>query len=196
MALLDCMKEKSYDDVLNKDIIAKAGISSRTFYHYYSDKNSILSEIETEILNGLKEANEADYQNVTQVNQQITDSFNLELAEKEFKHLIDFCASVKDMTNVLLSPHGDINFLAKVRMVAKVETKRRLDFLFKNNFLDIEKKAEIPAPIIMNVYAGTIVETVVTWLQTDNDLAPSQVRRILGEVQNKSPMELLLLLKK
>lgn len=196
MALLNCMKEKPFDDVLNKDIIAKAEISSRTFYHYYSDKNEILNEIESDILNGIKEANDKDYQQVTAVNQTLTDEANIELAEREFKNLVNYCSSIKEMVTILLSANGDIKFLSKIREISTIETKRRLDYLFKNNYLDIEKKAVIPASIIINIYSDVVVETIVTWLQSDTNLSPYQVRRILGQVQIKSPMELLLLLKR
>lgn len=196
MALIECIKEKPYDSILNKDIVEKAQISSRTFYHYYSDKNEILAEIEQDILTGLKEANEADFKNVTEVDHFLTDEDNIALAEKEFKHLIDYCSKVKDVANVLLSPNGDINFLSRVNKIATEETQRRLDFLFENNFLDRQKKSEIPAPIVINIVVSAIVTTVLTWLRSDTELSPYQVRKILGEVQVKSPTELLLLLKK
>ena len=54
MALLNCIKEKPLANILNKDIIAKSEVSARTFYHYYSDKDEVLNEIENEILAGLK----------------------------------------------------------------------------------------------------------------------------------------------
>lgn len=196
MGLLSCMKEKGYDTILNKDIISKAQISPRTYYHYYSDKNIILQEIEAVLLKGIKKANDLDYQYVTEVNARLTDQANVELAEKEFKHIIDFCTTNKDVLNILLSTNGDINFLTQVWQLVSMEVKRRIDFLNQNNFIDVGTDGDIPVQIVYNVYTGAVLETIITWLQNKNNLTPYQVRKILGRVQVESPVDLLLSLKR
>lgn len=196
IGLLSCMKEKGYDTILNKDIISKAQISPRTYYHYYTDKNIILQEIEAELLKGIKKANDLDYQYVTEVNARLTDQANVELAEKEFKHIIDFCTTNKDVLNILLSTNGDINFLTQVWQLVSMEVKRRIDFLNQNNFIDVGTDGDIPVQIVYNVYTGAVLETIITWLQNENDLTPYQVRKILGCVQVESPADLLLSLKR
>lgn len=196
MGLLSCMKEKGYDTILNKDIISKAQISPRTYYHYYSDKNIILQEIEAVLLKGIKKANDLDYQYVTEANARLTDQANVELAEKEFKHIIDFCTTNKDVLNILLSTNGDINFLTQVWQLVSMEVKRRIDFLNQNNFIDVGTDGDIPAQIVYNVYTGAVLETIITWLQNKNNLTPYQVRKILGRVQVESPVDLLLSLKR
>lgn len=196
MGLLSCMKEKGYDTILNKDIISKAQISPRTYYHYYSDKNIILQEIEAVLLKGIKKANDLDYQYVTEVNARLTDQANVELAEKEFKPIIDFCTTNKDVLNILLSTNGDINFLTQVWQLVSMEVKRRIDFLNQNNFIDVGTDGDIPVQIVYNVYTGAVLETIITWLQNKNDLTPYQVRKILGRVQVESPADLLLSLKR
>lgn len=196
MGLLSCMKEKGYDTILNKDIISKTQISPRTYYHYYSDKNIILQEIEAVLLKGIKKANDLDYQYVTEVNARLTDQANVELAEKEFKHIIDFCTTNKDVLNILLSTNGDINFLTQVWQLVSMEVKRRIDFLNQNNFIDVGTDGDIPVQIVYNVYTGAVLETIITWLQNKNDLTPYQVRKILGRVQVESPADLLLSLKR
>ena len=196
IGLLSCMKEKGYDTILNKDIISKAQISPRTYYHYYTDKNIILQEIEAELLKGIKKANDLDYQYVTEVNARLTDQANVELAEKEFKHIIDFCITNKDVLNILLSTNGDINFLIQVWQFVSMEVKRRIDFLNQNNFIDVGTDGDIPVQIVYNVYTGAVLETIITWLQNENDLTPYQVRKILGCVQVESPADLLLSLKR
>ena len=196
IGLLSCMKEKGYDTILNKDIISKAQISPRTYYHYYTDKNIILQEIEAKLLKGIKKVNDLDYQYVTEVNTRLTDQANVELAEKEFKHIIDFCTTNKDVLNILLSTNGDINFLTQVWQLVSMEVKRRIDFLNQNNFIDVGTDGDIPVQIVYNVYTGAVLETIITWLQNENDLTPYQVRKILGCVQVESPADLLLSLKR
>ena len=45
-ALLSCLENKSVHKLKVKDIIDKAGVSTRTFYQYYSDVNDLLRDTE------------------------------------------------------------------------------------------------------------------------------------------------------
>ena len=45
-ALLSCLEDKSVHELKVKDIIDKAGVSTRTFYQYYSDVNDLLRDTE------------------------------------------------------------------------------------------------------------------------------------------------------
>lgn len=131
MALLNCIKEKPLANILNKDIIAKSEVSTRTFYHYYLDKDEVLNEIENEILAGLKKVNDQDYQNVTQVSSPLTNETNVALAQKEFKFLIDYCDTVKEEGTILLSSNGDIRIgaseVAGTIIIAAQKVKKESD---------------------------------------------------------------------
>jgi hypothetical protein len=89
-----------------------------------------------------------------------------------------------------------MDFLTQLWQIANTETQRRITFLNKNNFIDVEAEDNIPVQIIFNVYTGAVVETIITWLQGRNDLSPYQVRKILGQVQVESPADLILGLKR
>ena len=45
-ALLSCLEDESFHKLKVKDIIDKAGVSTRTFYQYYSDVNDLLRDTE------------------------------------------------------------------------------------------------------------------------------------------------------
>ena len=196
LALIKCMKDTPYADVPNLDIINNAGVSSRTFYKHYSGKDQILKEIEDELIAGFKEANKKDREAVFQIKQKLTSEENIRLAETEFKHLIDFCDSAKDIIQILLSSNGDINFLNKIHAMSVAETTRRLNYLIDNNLLEISNNAMIPADMVFNLNSEVIINTIITWIRDDSDLTPHDMRHILGIVQIKSPTELLSLLKK
>lgn len=60
--MLACMKEKPFRKLKDKDIIAKAQVSSRTFYHYYKDRNNLLDFLEKQLLTVLQEAMTRDFE--------------------------------------------------------------------------------------------------------------------------------------
>lgn len=49
-ALLTCLEEKSLRELKVKDIIKVSGVSTRTFYQYYSDVNSLVNDVEDDWL--------------------------------------------------------------------------------------------------------------------------------------------------
>lgn len=196
LSLIKCMKDTPYADIPNIDIIKKAEVSSRTFYHHYPSKDSILKDVEDDLIEEIKEANKKDSEAVYQIKDKLTNKENIQLAEKEFKHLTEFCDSIRDISRILLSSNGDINYLNRVHDVSIAETKRRLTYLINNNLLEISGDALIPTNIVVNLYSEIIVSVIITWLQSDTDLTLHDIRHILGLVQIKSPTELLSLIKK
>nr|WP_288558199.1 transposase [uncultured Lactobacillus sp.] len=54
--LIDCLEAKPFRELENKDIYNKAGITYRTFFRYYSDKNELLNNLEKNLINGLQSA--------------------------------------------------------------------------------------------------------------------------------------------
>lgn len=196
LALIKCMEDAPYANISNIDIIKKAEISSRTLYKHYKNKDEILKEIEDELIEQLKEANEEDSKAVFQIKHKLSNEENLELAKEEFKHLTAFCESIKGISQILLSPNGDINYLNRIHDLSVAETKKRLKYLIKNNLIETSDDAMIPCDMVITTYAEVIVNIIITWLRYDTDLTVSNIRRILGLVQIKSPSDLLCLMKK
>ena len=54
------LKEKSLREVKIKDIISVSGVSTRTFYQYYSDVDNLIEEIEKEFIEGYRKSIEKD----------------------------------------------------------------------------------------------------------------------------------------
>lgn len=196
LALLKCMKETPYADILNLDVIRKAEVSSQSCYKHYANKGEILKEIEDELLAGIKEANKKDREAVFQITEKLTSERNIKLAETEFRHLIDFCNSNKEVIQILLSSNGDIKFLNKIHVVSVAETRSRLNYLIDHDLLEIGDNAMIPVDIVVNLNSEVIINTIISWIKYDLDLTPHDMRHILGVVQIKSPTDLLSLIKK
>lgn len=181
--LFACMKEKPLKDILNKDVINKAQISSRTFYRYYSDKYAILAEFEQEFIDGLAKALEKDRKSLSDLGH-IPDKKEIyELADSAFQNTIEFCIPYMKYGKILLSKNGDINFIWLIRETAEAEFEKRKKFLYG-------EKAESNS-LIDKLYVGELISTIETWLLYSDDFSPKQIRTLLGEVQILSPAELL-----
>lgn len=85
------MKEKPFRELKDKDIIAKAQVSSRTFYHYYKDRNDLLDLLEKHMLEGLQEAMSRDFEAVKALHGAPDQEDVCELANPAFKHVLEFC---------------------------------------------------------------------------------------------------------
>lgn len=88
--LLKCMAEKPFREIYSRDVIAKAEISSRTFYHYYSNKNEVLDDTEDELIQGLKKAMEADRKDIRKLDHLATNEEIIERFETAFRETVDY----------------------------------------------------------------------------------------------------------
>lgn len=189
--LIKCIEQKPFKELLNKDIIAASEVSSRTFYQYYSDKNELLSDIETELITGLKQALAKDREILVKLDHVPDQKEIMNLAEAAFKNTIDYCADVKKMARVLLSDNGDISFLRMIKATSEQEFITRIQYLFGINQHKKLQDVDVPVQMILQIYVGTIVNTIIYWLRYDDSLSPREIRKVIGEVQVMSPFELL-----
>lgn len=181
--LFACMKEKPLKDILNKDVIDEAQISSRTFYRYYSDKYAVLEEFEQEFINGLTKALEKDRESLSNLDHIPTKEEIYQLADSAFQHTLEFCIPYMRYGKILLSKNGDINFIWLIRETAEAEFEKRKKFLYGDH---TEANS-----LIDKLYVGELISTIETWLLYSDDFSPKQIRTLLGEVQVLSPAELL-----
>lgn len=103
ITLLDMHK---FDLITVNQIVEEAEITRSTFYRYYEDKYSLLSEIEEEILNQLHEARQ-------KINKQFTeeDMFTVEVFQQLFESLESYSEAIR----VLLGHNGDTSFEMKIK---------------------------------------------------------------------------------
>lgn len=191
-ALIECINEKPFSALKNKDIIEKAQVSSRTFYQHFSDKNDVLSKTEAYLVDGLQQALEKDRQILVNLKHVPSPEEISKLAEESFRYTIEYCGKYKVEAKILLSENGDLHFLELIRKVSETEFTVRFKYLFSDEYRQRKSFGEIPTELMLKIYVSGIVDTIIFWLKNYDMMSPRQVRTILGKVQLMSPVQLVM----
>ncbi|TSO26184.1 TetR/AcrR family transcriptional regulator [Lactobacillus sp. LL6] len=188
--LLKCMEEKPFREIYSRDVIKKAEISSRTFYHYYSNKNEVLDDTEDELVSGLKKAMEEDRSGVKRRDHFATSEEIIHDFEEDFKATINFYIINKSMVLTLLSENGDIGFLKKIYKTTENEILTRIKLAYGSD-KKIKQDHNFLFSIALNNYVNSIINIISNLLQYDDKLSPHQIRHIVGKVEVNSPVQLM-----
>lgn len=183
--MIACMKKQLFNTLKDTDIIAESGVSPRTFYHYYKDRNELLDLLENELLVELRAALRHDFQSITTLKRAPTAEDVYRLADPGFKHVFAYCERNQEVGQVLLSDNGDIKFAREIKKIAIEEFKKRAKYLANNQHLEIND------PLFLTAYISQIVSLIENWLLMSDTVAPKRIRALIGKVQIESPFELL-----
>lgn len=183
--MIACMKKRPFRTLKDTDIISEAGVSPRTFYHYYKDRNELLDLLEEQLLIELKQALRCDFESITTLKKVPSAEDIYRLAEPGFKHVFEYCERNQEVGQVLLSDNGDIKFACEIKKIAIGEFKKRAKYLANNQHLEIDNS------LFSTVYISKIVSLIENWLLMSDTVAPKQIRNLIGKVQIESPFELL-----
>ncbi len=130
-ALTELMQQKQVKEITVKELTDLADINRGTFYLYYKDIYDMLESIEDNLFQALNDILERhEEENVVQETEPI------------LIDLLSFIEENQEMVRVLLSPHGDMNFLHRlndvlrekclqfVRRVAPEEGETQFDYQY------------------------------------------------------------------
>ena len=101
-ALLSCLEDKSFHKLKVKDIIDKAGVSTRTFYQYYSDVNDLLRDTEDGFITEYLKNVEKDRDSLGDLDLDVPFEDQLETILNATKNTIEFCYAHKKEIQLLL----------------------------------------------------------------------------------------------
>ena len=183
--LIDCLEAKSIRELENKDIYNKAGITYRTFFRYYSDKNELLNDLEKSLINGLQSALIKDRNSLIGLKHEPDPDDILTLADPAFRHTLLFCDKYKRSLRALVSKNGDILFVRKIEALAETEFKIRAKYLAGNQDLEIQDT------MFIKIYVSQIVTLIENWLFFDDEISQEKLKKIIGRFQIMSPFEIL-----
>lgn len=187
--LFKCIKEKPFSNVLNQDIIAKAEISSRTFYRHYSNKTQVIQEFEDKFADGLSNAFAKDRHVLTNLGAKPSKVDILNVADASLHYTMLFCDEYKKEGKLLLSPHGDIRFSWIIRKTSEKEFSIRAQYLY--GIEEINPNNIDDYSLVQKIYVGGIVSAIETWLTYSDEVSPQAAKKILGEMQVFSPLEMI-----
>lgn len=186
--LFQCIQEKPFNSVLNRDIISKAEISSRTFYRHYSDKNQVIQEFEDKFADGLTKAFAQDRKALAQLGSNPSKADVHKVADTAFHHTMIFCDEYKKEGKLLLSPNGDIRFAWLIRRTSEKEFFIRAKYIYGDTTIPQDNPHHT---MIQKIYVGSIVAAIETWLTYSDEVSSQDARKILADLQILSPMEIM-----
>lgn len=189
MGIINALKEKPLNEVTTKDIIEAAEVSRKTFYTYYNDQNDLLFEIENAMISDLVEGMKKDREAVTQLEDTADQVEIAKLADQAFVETIKACAKHREVTRILLSANGDINFLSKELLARAPKLVAANDPSVQN--LKKQLPVRIPLDYLFEIYVGLMVNIIQHWLTSEDPISQRQVRGIMGAAQILSPLQLL-----
>lgn len=127
--LLSLLYEKSFALCSVSDIIITAQVSKRSFYSYYENKFELLQKIEDQLIAGLKDALETDWNDLNAVKSKYSEDKVDNLVDLEFDDTINkYCDEHKKSFSRLLSSNGDISFINRLEQVDVDEITKRLPY--------------------------------------------------------------------
>ena len=107
-ALTQLLQEKQINEITVKELTDLADMNRGTFYLYYKDMFDMLEKIEDGMFEALDEiVSLHEHDDVSQQTKPI------------LLDLFDFIEENQEMCRVLLSPHGDMNFLHRLNEVVR-----------------------------------------------------------------------------
>lgn len=150
--LISLMKEKDIRDISVKELADLADINRGTFYLHYNDIYDMVHKIEDDLFR--------EYENITSRN--ITDTMQLSSYHDELLDIFTSLHSHREITRVLIGPHGDLTFVNRLKGLVKERLERIMSSMPPGPGTEYYKA------FVVSGYIG-IFET---WLLMDNPLPP------------------------
>ena len=158
IALLDLMKEETFENIKVSDICEKALINRSTFYAHYSDK----------------------YELVSSFIKNLTDELKWELEKNE--HISTSKAYYLEMLRLFFS-HVEKQKEAYASILINNRNSIMMDMVYKTLDEDIKKhlplKTEIPSDIVSKFYLGAVFNIGVEWLNSNNQYTKEEIMHYL-----------------
>lgn len=176
-ALLTCLEEKRINELKVKDIIKTAGVSSRTFYQYYSDVNSLLKDAEDTFITDYLKSVEKDRENLADIDLNLPVQEQLEAVLNSTKNTISFCFERKKEIQVLLSDNGDIRFYNLIFKAGCDEFIKRMGEMNDIENLKMTEKEQMKLTISVQVFVHSMIGLIRVLLDYSDRLSPYDVRQ-------------------
>lgn len=164
-SLIQLLKTEPIATISVKALCEKADINRSTFYAHYQDVFDLLTQIEDEIITGLKSyLAKYNYDSETEM---------IQMTEK----LVEFIASEHQACVILLSPNGQTSFEQKVRALVQTHI---LKYWHQIGF----ESERVLAYSIAFILSGSI-EVIHTWLKTGMKETPQEMANMIVSFINQ-----------
>jgi AcrR family transcriptional regulator len=177
-ALIDLIREKSYDQITVEEITERANLGRTTFYLHYKDKEDLLLEDFIDLIDQMvsKAVTDRPLQRLkTRITNQPTNAdlpFNSNLFRP---NLIIFqnVARNADLLRIILHNGGAIKIGERLREII-LKAVRQLAAASQERS-DLKIAFEMPTEVIANFYAGSLLGLISWWLDNNMPYTPEQM---------------------
>lgn len=163
-ALLDLMKEKSFEEIKVSDICTKALVNRSTFYSHYEDKYELLQDC----IKDLKESLSNELKKNQSINS--TKEYYIEMIKLFLNHIEEkkdsYLAIAINNRNSILS---DILY--------DVINKDIIEHLH-----DHYDESEVPLAIVAKFYLGAVISVGLHWIQNINKYTKEEIINYLDNL--------------
>lgn len=190
-ALIKCLENIPLRNLKAKDVIAVSGISSRTFYQYYSGVNDLANEVENGFVIEFKQRIEKDRATLFKAGiknppkQQLGDRLNA------YSHTLTFCFANQHLIKVLLSNNGDIRFYNLIYQAGYDEFMERIISNVPQSEFQLTEKERIQLDISIKIFVREMIDFIRVMLDYNDRLSPYEIREKVNEYLNQSPLTAL-----
>ena len=167
-ALLNSLKETSFEKITIEMICKKALINRSTFYKYYEDKYVLLSDFLDRTLSEFREYVKVDFVMATPYN------IDGEIYQSIFRNLIQHVYSKKDTYLVLWHSNPNRNIWLEMTQIIQ---KRILETLNSTSLIKPENK--IYLDLFATLFASNLMTELEWWLKNDSTITLEDLMRIM-----------------
>lgn len=187
-ALLSCLETKSVHELKVKDIIQAAGVSTRTFYQYYSDVNSLVKDTEDSFIADYLKSVEKDRDSLGNIDMNVPFEEQLETILNSTKNTIEFCFERKREIQLLLSDNGDIRFYNLIFKTGCDEFLKRMSKMKNTSSFKMNEKEKMTMMINVQVFVHSMIGMVRVLLNYSDRLSPYDVRQSVLVFLREAPL--------
>lgn len=166
-ALIKLLGQQNFEEITVNDIVSEAYVTRSTFYRYYDDKYELLSEIEDQILQFIRNEREVEF-----LMDDKTEIFDTDNIIKLFNALDRY----SEVLRVLLTNVGVLSFKMKIRKIVS----QRLDFLNKM-FQSSNVRLELGKEYLIAI----IIQTFEYWAQYKDKVSEEEIAQMITAVYHQ-----------
>lgn len=159
--------KKNINNITIKELVDLADVNRGTFYLHYRDIYDMLVQIETEMLNDLEK-----------ISMKFPAGLLNESAQPYICEIFQYIADNQTFCRMLLSPHGDMAFVDKLKKLVEEKCFRTLMESFPENAL---QHYQYFASYTVSGCVGLLQK----WMEMDMEVSPQELSQVAeGMIQN------------
>ncbi|AYE58351.1 TetR/AcrR family transcriptional regulator [Lactiplantibacillus plantarum] len=181
-ALLTVGKTKPLAQITISDITRVSGINRGTFYLHYLDKNDLVTQLTTRLLNQIQ----------TILNHEMAGTmdyhyFSIDRPYPIITHLVHMIGANKARLHFLLSANGDPEFYVTVTNKLQTAILKELQQMKGSR----QFRADIPDKYAIRLITNAILTIITMWIESSDDLTETAIAQLIMKSLYVAPYQML-----